>query len=40
MKPKTNGTKETFYKTEIRVTDIENKLMVTGGGDRVKGKKE
>ena len=29
-----NGTNELIYKTEIRVTDVENKLMVTKGGKK------
>ena len=33
MESKKNGTNELIYKTEI-VTDVENKLMVTGGKGR------
>ena len=31
LKKKKDGTNEPIYKTEIRVTHVENKLMVTGG---------
>ena len=32
VESKKNGTNELIYKTEIRVTDVKNKLMITGGG--------